>query len=51
MNCPVCAKEMDIINQTPHAQVNVCFEPTCPMYDEPVFTENEEYEARILPKG
>ena len=46
MKCPICCKEMDIINQGPLYQVNMCDDINCPMYDEPVSSQNEEYQAK-----
>lgn len=49
MNCPVCGQEMDIINQTPRGQVNLCVNQDCQVFDRPAYGRNEEYEDRILP--
>jgi hypothetical protein len=48
MNCPKCNEEMDIVNQTPRYQINVCVNQFCPAFDRPALGRNEEYETRIL---
>ena len=50
MDCPECGEEMDIINQTPRLQMNLCVNEECPRYDVPCLTESHEYLERIMPK-
>ena len=50
MNCPACGAKMDIINQTPRLQVNICTADGCPKYALPCVSDNEEYQAKVLPE-
>ena len=50
LSCQACGVEMDIINQTPRLQVNVCCQEECGRYGAAVVSENIEYQERILPE-
>ncbi len=50
MTCPECDQEMDIINQNPGFQVNVCVNQQCKEFDRPAVGRNERYEDYILPE-